>query len=144
MEYLVNNLEETQEIAKKFVASLKGGEVIGLIGDLGAGKTTFVQFLASSLGIKEKVNSPTFVLMKVYQTSNTQIKTLVHVDAYRLSHSEELKNIGLEEYFNQPDSIVVIEWADRVVDILPNNAVMIKIKEGNSDGAREFVVNFKI
>jgi len=136
MEHLVNSLEETQNLVNSFIAGLKGGEVISLIGDLGAGKTTFVQFLASALGVKEKVNSPTFVLMKVYNTSNDKIKNLVHVDAYRLNHSDELKNIGLTEYFNKPDSIVVIEWADKVKDLLSENTLIINFKEGAEDNQR--------
>lgn len=131
-----NNLEETKNIAQALADGFKGGEVVGLIGDLGAGKTTFVQFLALALGVKEKVNSPTFVLMKVYNTSNDKIKKLIHVDAYRLNHSDELKNIGLTEYFNKPDCLVVIEWADKVKDLLPKSALLLNFKEGTEDSQR--------
>ncbi|MFA6304525.1 MAG: tRNA (adenosine(37)-N6)-threonylcarbamoyltransferase complex ATPase subunit type 1 TsaE [Patescibacteria group bacterium] len=141
MKQAIKNLNDLNKLAKKLMASFKGGEVVGLVGELGAGKTTFVQFLASELGVQEKVNSPTFVLMKVYQTSTSPIKTLVHVDAYRLHNSEELKNIGLLEYFGKPNTLVVIEWADRVKDILPKNSMMINFTEGEAESERFVEIN---
>lgn len=139
------NLQETGQIATEVAVNLKGGEVIGLVGELGAGKTIFVQALAEALGIKEKVASPTFVLMKVYSVAGHQsIAKLVHVDAYRLNDSEELKNIGLLEYLGQPNTVTIIEWADRVKDILPKNAMMVNIKAGGSDEERKLELDFKI
>lgn len=133
-----DNLEQFQKIASNFAVKLKGGEVVGLIGELGLGKTTFIQFLAVAMGVKEKVLSPTFVLLKIYRASHRQssIKQLVHVDAYRLNHAEELKNIGLPEYLNRPDTVTVIEWADQVKDILPPDIVMINIAQGKEEGQR--------
>ena len=139
--YFSSSLVETQTIANEILEKMSGGEVLGLIGDLGAGKTTFVQFLAQALGVKEKVNSPTFALMKVYQTTNAKIKTLVHADAYRLNQADELKNVGLAEYFNQPDCVVVIEWADKVKNILPSNAVLIDFKEAVEVNQRIIEIN---
>ena len=134
-------LKEPQKLARDFAGRLKGGEVIGLIGELGAGKTTFIQALARSLGIKEKVNSPTFVLMKIYQVvSHPSISCLVHVDAYRLNNSGELKNIGLLEYLGRLDTVTVIEWADRVKEILPQGLVTVTISAGPQDEAR--VIDF--
>ena len=122
--------KETYNFAKKYAKKLKGGEVIGLIGGLGAGKTVFAQGLAAGLGVKETVNSPTFVLMKVYKMKNEKlkIKNLVHIDAYRITKPEEIEAIGAREYFERPDTVTVIEWADKVKFILP---------------ARLFIVNFK-
>ncbi|MDP2587055.1 MAG: tRNA (adenosine(37)-N6)-threonylcarbamoyltransferase complex ATPase subunit type 1 TsaE [Candidatus Komeilibacteria bacterium] len=131
------NLTETGQIATEVAVNLKGGEVIGLVGELGAGKTTFVQALADSLGIKEKVASPTFVLMKVYSVIGHQsISKLVHVDAYRLRDAEELKNIGLLDYLGQPDTVTVIEWANQVKDILPPDSRMITISPGEGENDR--------
>lgn len=121
MKRTVNNLQETQALAIKLARQLKGGEVIGLIGDLGAGKTTFTQALAKALGVTAIVNSPTFVLMKVYGVDQGSIKELIHVDAYRLTQGSELENIGLTDYISRPDVLVVIEWADRIKDYLPKN-----------------------
>ena len=117
--------KETLEFAKKFAKKLKGGEVIGLIGDLGAGKTVFTRGLATGLGIKDNINSPTFVVMKVYDIRNSEfgIRNLIHVDAYRLGSEKNLKNIGLEEYLNRNDCVIIVEWADRVKKKLPKNTV---------------------
>jgi len=110
---------ETKEFAQSFAKNLKGGEVLGLVGELGAGKTVFVQGLAEALGVKEIVNSPTFVLLKAYPILNpkSSILNLVHIDAYRLDFFEQLKEIGVEEYLNKKDCLVVVEWADRVPEI---------------------------
>ncbi len=135
------NLEETKKIAYELAGNLKGGEVIGLIGPLGAGKTVFVQQIAQALGIKEKVNSPTFVLMKIYQVLNHQsVVKLVHVDAYRLSKAEELKNIGLLEYLGRPDTVTLIEWADQVKEVLPQGSMTVEIRMGERDEER--VIDF--
>jgi len=129
-------------LAKKITADFKGAEVLGLIGDLGAGKTIFTQGVAEALGITEVVNSPTFVLMKVYNVSSQQraVSRLVHVDAYRLSNSQELKDIGLDEYLGRKDTIVVIEWADKVKELLPKNSMIIEFKLGENENQR--VINF--
>ena len=121
--------KETFNFAKKFAKELKGGEVIALIGNLGAGKTVFTKGLAAGLGVKQIVNSPTFVLMKIYEIRDTkyEIRNLVHVDAYRVNDAQELIDIGLQDYMSQKDIIVIIEWADRVKKILPKNAIQIKI-----------------
>lgn len=112
--YITKTEKETYELGKKFAATLKGGEIIGLIGDLGAGKTIFVKGLAKGLGVKRTVTSPTFVLMKVYKINKQKIKNLVHIDAYRLNSMDDLIGIGVEEYLSKQDSIVIIEWADKI------------------------------
>ena len=124
MEITTNNEKETFAFAKKFAKTLKGGEIIGLIGDLGAGKTVFTKGLAAGLGIKNTVNSPTFVLMKVYKARG-KIKNLVHIDAYRLQSMADLAAIGAEDYFSQSDTITVIEWVDRIKSELPNKNLII-------------------
>jgi tRNA threonylcarbamoyladenosine biosynthesis protein TsaE len=113
MKIITNKVKETQGFAVTFTKTLQGGEVLGLVGNLGAGKTAFVQGLAKGLGIKETVNSPTYILMKIYKAKG-KIKNLIHIDAYRLNDFSELINIGINDYLNQPDTIIVIEWADRV------------------------------
>ena len=100
MQITTNNEQATFDFAKDFAGKLKGGEIIGLIGELGAGKTVFAKGLAAGLGIKEIITSPTFVLMKIYPVTNKKnIKQLVHVDAYRVARGEELTGIGLEGIF---------------------------------------------
>jgi tRNA threonylcarbamoyladenosine biosynthesis protein TsaE len=88
--------KETFELGKNFSEKLKGGEVIGLIGELGAGKTVFTKGLGKGLKIKEVISSPTFVLMKIYKTKNKNIKSLIHIDAYRLQSEKDLEIIGID------------------------------------------------
>ena len=125
-EYIAKSQAETEKIAKELVQKLRGGEVLALVGNLGAGKTVFVKGLAKALGIEDNITSPTFVLMKLYQSQHKKIKRLVHVDCYRLEKTEDLTEIGLADYLNDPENIVVIEWADRVVN-LPKDAININI-----------------
>jgi len=133
MNIITNNEEETFAFAKKFAETLEGGEIIGLIGDLGAGKTVFTKGLAAGLGIKNNVNSPTFVLMKVYKAKG-KIKTLVHIDAYRLQNMADLVAIGAEDYFNRNDTITVIEWIDKIQSELPdNNLIIFNLAHQNKD-----------
>ncbi len=98
--------------------------VVGLYGNLGAGKTTFVQKFARACGITESVVSPTFVILKKYGN-------LVHIDAYRLKNSRELEAIGIHELIADPKNIIFIEWADRVEDILPNDTIKIHFDHVN-------------
>jgi len=127
MKLISNSEKETYSFAKKFAKQLKGGEVLCLIGDLGAGKTAFTKGLASGLGIKQIVTSPTFVLMKVYSAKNKK-PSLAHIDVYRLTNGEQLMAIGALDYLANPEWVTVIEWADRVRDIWPKPAVKIEFK----------------
>lgn len=128
MKYFTKTAEETFVLAKKFAKKLNGGEIIGLIGNLGAGKTIFAKGIALELGIKKNITSPTFVLMKVYKINkHKKIKFLVHIDAYRIKSEKDLIAIGVNEHFNQLDTIVIIEWADKIKKILPKKTKFIKI-----------------
>lgn len=139
MKKISRSEKETREIAKKFVTSLKAGATIGLIGDLGAGKTSFTKGVAQALGIKTTITSPTFVLMRVYKTKHTIIKHLVHVDAYRIKSAQSLKAIGLEDYIRDSEALVIIEWADLATKILPRNAQIISFKH-TEENSREIIL----
>lgn len=123
---------ETKKAAQNLAKKLKGGEIVALIGDLGSGKTIFVKGLARGLGVKNIITSPTFVLMKIYKLKVKSLKfkvlNLVHIDAYRLKNGEELAAIGALDYFNDKNTITVIEWADRVKKFLPKRAIKIHFK----------------
>jgi tRNA threonylcarbamoyladenosine biosynthesis protein TsaE len=127
---ITNTEKETFELGIKTAQSLKGGEVIGLVGNLGAGKTIFTKGIAKGLGIKGVVNSPTFVIMKVYKVKSqlSKVNCLIHIDAYRLKSANDLIAIGAEEYFGKPDSIVIIEWADKIKKTLPKNTIFYNFK----------------
>ncbi|MFA5318603.1 MAG: tRNA (adenosine(37)-N6)-threonylcarbamoyltransferase complex ATPase subunit type 1 TsaE [Patescibacteria group bacterium] len=137
--YTIKTMKDTGNLAEKIAGQLKGGEVIGFIGNLGAGKTTFIQYLAKYIGVKQTVNSPTFNIIKVYKIKNSKIKNFTHIDAYRLNSADELRALGVEEFVDNPKTITVIEWADKVGEILPKDAIVIKIKL-NKDGSRVFEI----
>lgn len=134
-EYVTNSPEETFALGEKLGKSCQGGEVILLLGNLGAGKTCFTQGLAYGLGVKGKVNSPTFNLMKIYKI---KLGTLCHIDAYRLNSGHDLEMIGVDDYLGRQDSVVVIEWAERVKEIWPKNKIKIKFK--NIDNGRQIKI----
>ena len=114
----IKDLAALKAFAEKFAASLKGGEVVGLVGDLGAGKTTFVQLLAAAFGVEAAVKSPTFILMQILPTAKrTGVHRLCHVDAYRLKDWDELASIGFEDYAGEERTVTLVEWADRVPEI---------------------------
>ncbi len=132
---ITNSEQETFDFAKKFAESLKGGEVIALEGDLGAGKTVFTKGLAEGLGVKRTVTSPTFVVMKVYDVIEQKfgIKKLVHIDAYRLDSVQSAKTIGAEEYFGSPDTVTVIEWPEKIKNALPHKLIRFKFTTEDND-----------
>ncbi len=137
--FVTKSKEETQKIASRFAKKLKGGEVLCFYGDLGSGKTTFIQGLARGLGIKQNITSPTFVLMKKYPRRGaiycarqrgvinhapTKCKIFFyHMDAYRLSNSQEAIDLGIEEIWDDPKNIIAIEWADKISEILPKKKI---------------------
>jgi len=125
-----NSEKETFDFAKNFAKQLKGGKIIELYGNLGAGKTIFTKGLASGIGIKEVINSPTFVIMKIYKIKKkyNKIKNLVHIDAYRINSDEDIIDIGIKEYFNRDDTIIIIEWAENIKKIILQKSIKIKIK----------------
>ncbi len=140
MTIITHSEKQTLNLGKNFVLELKGGEVIGLIGELGAGKTVFVKGLAQGLNIKNIITSPTFVLMKIYKTKGL-IKQLCHVDAYRLKSSQDLIDIGIKDYLSKKTAVTVIEWANQVKNILPKNKILVKIKFGKKQNQRIFEIN---
>ena len=121
----IRSLDDLQSFAREIASGLQGGEVLGLIGDLGAGKTTFTQMLAQELGVHSGVKSPTFVLMQVYETGPIAairgIRQMCHVDAYRLKDMHELETIGFADYKAKKDTVTVVEWADRVPELHEEN-----------------------
>ncbi len=122
MIYYSNSKKETQAIASKLAAKTKSG-VIALEGELGAGKTTFVQAFAKSLGIKSKVKSPTFNILKRYKIPRANF--LYHVDCYRLKDHRDGGPLGLKEIFKERENLVLIEWPERISKILPKNITRI-------------------
>jgi tRNA threonylcarbamoyladenosine biosynthesis protein TsaE len=109
---------ETQALAVELLATLKQGAVLALHGELGSGKTCFVQGLAAALGVRQAVTSPTFTLINEYAGR----WPLYHIDLYRISGASDLVSLDLDDYF-EADGITVVEWAERAAGLLPNAAL---------------------
>lgn len=122
----INNLKETEKFAKKFAKLLKGGEIVLLNGDLGAGKTTFTRQVLKALGVKGEVTSPTFTIMREYYTKKFNI---YHFDMYRIKSPDEVREFGLEDYIYSGDnrSLVFIEWSENIKEMLNGKFIEINI-----------------
>jgi tRNA threonylcarbamoyladenosine biosynthesis protein TsaE len=135
---ILKSEKETSAFAYQFAKKLKADQVIALVGELGAGKTFFTKALGKALGIKETIKSPSFNLLKVYSLPPDRggkggLKSLIHVDCYRLNSADELIDIGLLDYFKQKDTLIIIEWADKVKKILPKETIWLKFEMGKNE-----------
>ena len=164
MQKISKNIKETEKIAERFLSKLKlsnKATVVGLYGDLGAGKTAFVQAVGRILGIKRKVNSPTYVIMKNYEISQKKASKdfrsralasscpqenflalsfynkLIHIDTYRLKNEKELLHLGWEEIIESPENLIFIEWPERVIKAMPKKHHKIEISH-TKEGHRKF------
>ena len=135
----IKNEQETRKFGMKLGAGAKAGDVIALIGDLGTGKTTLTKYIAEGLGITEYITSPTFNIIKEYRSCRLP---LFHFDVYRIADVDEMFEIGYEEYFFG-DGVCVIEWADIVEEIIPEDALTIRISMGGSENERIYEIEDK-
>ena len=126
--------KETEQIGEAIGQAAEPGTVVALIGDLGTGKTTLTKSIARGLGVTETVTSPTFNIIREYKTGRIP---LYHFDVYRIEEPEEMEEVGFEEYF-YGDGICVVEWADIIEELLPEDAVIIRIERGASEEEREY------
>ena len=136
MEVITKSAQETQKLGEKVGCDLKrgfsqtGGRIIALYGELGSGKTTFVQGLARGLEIKRRIISPTFVFVRQYSIIAHQSSTIIfyHIDLYRIKKTEETQGLGLEEILADKKAFVAIEWAEKIKNILPKKRIDIYFK----------------
>ena len=123
---------ETWEVAKRFAASVKSGDVVCLEGDLGAGKTTFTQGLCAALGAKRAVTSPTFCIVSEHPAEPFLV---VHMDLYRLHDEDDVLQIGWEDYLSR-GAVLIVEWPDRAGSLIPQDAKHVHFSYGTEDAAR--------
>jgi tRNA threonylcarbamoyladenosine biosynthesis protein TsaE len=140
MEKTVHSLAEFEAEAAAFAAGLpprkEGATLVTLSGELGAGKTAFTKAAAKAFGITEEVTSPTFLIMKSYALpEGAAFRTLAHIDAYRLGSGADLSPLKFDAVLADPGTLVMLEWPERVADVLPAPAVRISI-EPSADGSR--------
>ncbi len=146
MIYKIADEKKMIEFGKTLAMDLKGGDVVLLYGDLGAGKTTLTKGIALGLGIANNIVSPTFTLMQVYDVRNTKttkLRKLVHIDTYRLEDEKQLYEIGVQDYIGDPETVCVIEWAEKIKTLLEGkNIIKIKIQhEDNNE--RTVLLSFR-
>ncbi|MBR1553216.1 MAG: tRNA (adenosine(37)-N6)-threonylcarbamoyltransferase complex ATPase subunit type 1 TsaE [Schwartzia sp.] len=135
LEMVTHSPEETAAVAERLGAAAEAGTALCLVGDLGAGKTLFTQGFARGLGVTGEVTSPTFALMNQYQGR----LPVTHFDLYRLEREEELDEIGFYEYAEDRRGVVLIEWADKFPDALPEPHIRLEIKRGEKEDERRLV-----
>lgn len=133
------SLKDTASIAAEALAQIQKiktshARVIALTGDLGAGKTAFAKSFLKSLGIKKRIVSPTFVLLKRYPTSKK--KNAYHMDAYRIKKLEECDALGLKEIFKDKNALILIEWPERITKIIPKKKTIIRFTHGKKENER--------
>lgn len=161
--FTTSNYTQTQAIGKKIAAELKTGTVLALYGNLGSGKTTFTQGLAKGLGIKQKIISPTFIIVRKYDLSSlrerseskgkdskslrqAQATNFYHIDLYRIENVNDVASLGLEEILNDKSNIVAIEWPEKIEKILPKNTTRLYFeylpagRQGLEDNKREIKI----
>jgi len=135
---VTNSFEETQKLGFDFAKTLHGGDVVCLYGDLGSGKTTFAQGFAQGLGITQKIISPTFIVIRSYQVDHEKVKNFHHVDLYRIESEHDIEGLGLIELMQDKENIVVIEWPEKIENMLPQNRKDILFKY-IAEEAREII-----
>lgn len=128
--------KETKNIGYRLGKLLKGGEIICMNGDLGAGKTTLTQSIAEGLEVNDYVTSPTFTIVNEYEGRHK----LYHFDVYRIGEIDEMYDLGYEEYFYS-DGVTIIEWSSMIEEILPKERLNIEIRKGYSSDSRELIIN---
>lgn len=147
--YQTFSSDETKKFGASLVAKLiknkkqaalrdLGGRalVLAFEGDLGSGKTTLIQGFLKALGVRGRVNSPTFVLMKRFRVRDLNFKNVYHLDCYRLKQAKDLSDLGFKEILEEPTNLVLIEWSERVKNILPKERILIKMKHGKDENER--------
>ena len=136
-EYITNSAQETEALGERVGRSLTPGAVLAYTGDLGAGKTAFTRGLARGLEIPERITSPTFTIVNEYEGGRLP---LFHFDMYRLGSSDELFDIGWEDYLAR-DGVCAVEWSENIEDILDANTIRVDIRRGESDDQRLITIS---
>lgn len=132
MEFITHSRAETEALGARLANALDGGQVVAFTGDLGAGKTAFVSGMARSLGVEERVTSPTFTIVNEYEGGRLP---LFHFDMYRLGSADELFHIGWEDYLAR-GGICAVEWSENVADALEEDVISVEICRGEAESRR--------
>lgn len=139
---LTHNEKETYQLAKKFARLLSPGDIIALVGDLGAGKTVFVRGICEFFNVEEFVTSPTFTIMNQYIGTYQKNKfPILHIDLYRIKKFEELAEIGFNECLEDRGSLKLIEWAEKANSLIPTPYYKVLFENGVLDDDRIITIS---
>lgn len=131
--YISRSLEDTMEFAYNLAKGSKSGDIFCLEGDLGVGKTVIAKGMGKFFNVMDNITSPTFTILKTYNTDHKTIKRIHHFDLYRIKSIDELMNIGFEEYINDNNSISIIEWPELAYELLPKESIIVNISKDYND-----------
>lgn len=134
----IKSENDTRDFGIDLGKNLKKGDIVALIGDLGTGKTALTKYIARGMGIADMITSPTFTIIQEYSGGRLP---LYHFDVYRIDETAELYELGYEEYFFG-EGAVVVEWADKIQELLPEHAMVIRMEYGKGDGERKYECSF--
>lgn len=138
---ITNSADETEKAGEKFGNSLSPGDVVCLYGDLGVGKTTITKGIARGLGVTTRVISPTFSLVRQYAVDTETIKTLYHLDLYRLEDKTAVDSIGIQEMFADLQGVMLIEWPEKLHALLPEKRIEIRLSHLENDSREIHIVH---
>lgn len=134
--FITNSAEETKDLARKFAKEVNPGDILVFFGNLGSGKTTFIQGLANGLGIERRIISPTFIIVRHYRLEKKN-SSFYHIDLYRTGEKNDLIGLGLDQILTE-NNIVAIEWGEKLNGLMPDKRIEIKLK--NIEDKREILI----
>ena len=143
--HLTNSHKQTQKLGKELAREIikngakKRAVVLELQGNLGGGKTTFLQGFAKGLGIKDKILSPTFVILKHFEIVNSEFTDFYHIDCYRLKNEKDILELGIKEIMKNPKNIIAVEWPEKIKKVLPKRNIVLEFKF-ISETQREIII----
>lgn len=140
--HISHSPEDTRSFAHELAHTLHGGNIVTLRGELGSGKTACAKYIAEALDIHTDITSPTFTLMNVYPVAqHPSIKTLVHIDTYRMKSAREAIDIGIDEYIDAPDTLMIIEWPELLGEILDGHHTIDVSITHTGESTRKITIN---
>ena len=135
---LTRSVDQTQKAAEKLAKKLKPGDFLAFYGDLGSGKTTFIQGLALALGVKRRIISPTYIIVRTYDLGQS---IFYHIDLYRTENKDDLLGLGIDQIINDKTSIVALEWADKMGEYLPKKRIELHF-EYTGENTRKITIKY--
>ena len=148
--YLSSSSANTKKIAGEFAKKVlrlkqkRHATVLGFVGDLGAGKTTFIHGFLRALGVRKKVTSPTFVLIKRHAVKSKNFKHAYHADSYRLKSPHDFEILDFKKIVSSPDNIILMEWAEKVKRLLPKDTIWVTFRHGKDENERKINLKKKV